>query len=126
MEFYEESYQHDIQRAPYPMPRACCRRCAVLRRSAFGDPVEGEEKYFTTPCYAHSVAVLAKAGYPIEKEVVESGMKALDVSLKDMVAAKASDTHGDFFTWPIVFACECSIVQGNRWRQNAIQDACIR
>ena len=70
------------------------------------DPVEGVEKFFTTPCYAHSVAVLAKAGYPIEKEVVESGMKALDVSLEDMAAAKAPGGHGDFFTWPIVFACE--------------------
>lgn len=70
------------------------------------DPVEKTEKFFTTPCYAHGVAVLAKARYPIEKGVVESGMKALDVSLADMAAAKAPGGHGDFFTWPIVFACE--------------------
>jgi len=70
------------------------------------DPVEKMEKYFTTPCYAHSVAVLAKAGYPIEKQILEGGMKALDVSLSDMVAAKAPGGHGDFFTWPIVFAYE--------------------
>ena len=70
------------------------------------DPVEGVEKYFTTPCYAHSVAVLAKAGYPIDQETVESGMKALDVSLSDLVKGRAAGTHGDFFTWPIVFAYE--------------------
>ncbi len=70
------------------------------------DPVEKAEKYFTTPCYAHSVAVLARAGYPIGKDVVESGMKALDVSLADIAAGKAPGSHGDFFTWPIVFAYE--------------------
>ncbi|TWT80257.1 Unsaturated rhamnogalacturonyl hydrolase YesR [Planctomycetes bacterium CA13] len=70
------------------------------------DPVEGVEKYFTTPCYAHSVAVLAKAGYPIANDVVESGMKALDVALDDMANAKAAGGHGDFFTWPIVLAFE--------------------
>jgi rhamnogalacturonyl hydrolase YesR len=70
------------------------------------DPVEKVEKYFTTPCYAHSVAVLAKTGYPIEREVIESGMKALDAALADMAAGKAPGSHGDFFTWPIVFAYE--------------------
>jgi rhamnogalacturonyl hydrolase YesR len=70
------------------------------------DPVAKVEKFYTTPCYAHSVAVLAKAGYPIGNELIESGMKALDVSLADMAAAKAPGGHGDFFTWPIVFAFE--------------------
>jgi hypothetical protein len=54
------------------------------------DPVEKEERYFTTPCYAHSVAVLAKAGYPIGNDVIESGMKALDVSLADVQGRRQS------------------------------------
>ncbi len=70
------------------------------------DPVEKKEMYFSTPCYAHSVAVLAKAGYPIDEETIESGMKALDVSLTAMVQGRAAGGHGDFFTWPIVFADE--------------------
>ncbi|MCP4785804.1 MAG: hypothetical protein GY903_06595 [Fuerstiella sp.] len=86
------------------------------------DPVQNVEKYFTTPCYAHSIAVLAKAGYPIKPELVESGMKALDVSLADMVAGKADSKHGDFFTWPIMFAYElfdgsASKERKERWSQ---------
>ncbi len=90
------------------------------------DPVEKQEKYFTTPCYAHSVAVLANAGYSIDKETVESGMKALDASLKSIVAGKAAGSHGDFFTWPIVFAYElfqesASQARKEQWQQHLEQ-----
>ncbi|ADE53835.1 glycoside hydrolase family 88/105 protein [Coraliomargarita akajimensis] len=67
------------------------------------DPVENHEKYYATPCYAHSVAVLAKAGYPIGDEIIESGMKALDASLASIGENTARD-HSDFFTWPVVLA----------------------
>jgi rhamnogalacturonyl hydrolase YesR len=70
------------------------------------DPVTKEEQYFTTPCYAHSVAVLVKANYPISKDMIVSGMKALDVSLKDLSEGKAAGGHGDFYTWPALFAYE--------------------
>ena len=50
--------------------------------------------------------MLAKAGYPIETDLIESGMKALDVSLEDMATANAPGSHGDFYTWPIVLAFE--------------------
>lgn len=70
------------------------------------DPVEKAEKYYTTPCYAHSVAVLAKGGHPVGREMAESGMKALDASLAQMVEGKSPDSHGDFFCWPIVLAME--------------------
>jgi rhamnogalacturonyl hydrolase YesR len=69
------------------------------------DPVENVEKYFSTPCYAHCVAVLIKAGYPIDKEIIEGGMKALDVALDDMLAKKRP-THTDFYTLPMVYAYE--------------------
>lgn len=70
------------------------------------DPITKQEMYFTTPCYAHSVAVLAKANYPVSKVMIESGMRALDVSLKDLAGAKAAGGHGDFYTWPALFAYE--------------------
>ena len=70
------------------------------------DPVTKREMYFTTPCYAHSIAALTKANYPISRHTIESGMKALDISLKDLAEAKAAGGHGDFYTWPAVFAYE--------------------
>ena len=68
------------------------------------DPVEKGEKYYTTPCYAHSVAALAASGHTKDAGLIESGMKALDVVLADMAAGKAAGGHGDFFTWPAMFA----------------------
>jgi len=70
------------------------------------DPVEKVEKYFATPCYAHSVAVLAASGHIKDQSLLESGMKALESALADMAAAKAAGGHGDFFTWPAMFAYE--------------------
>lgn len=83
------------------------------------DPVEKAEKYFTTPCYAHSVAVLIKAGYPLDAETVESGMKALDVSLAALAAAEVPDHHADFFTWPLVLACQLLEESAPQARQQA-------
>jgi len=68
------------------------------------DPVEKVEKYYSTPCYAHSVAVLAYAGKISDKGLIESGMKALDVSLQDMYNNKVPGDHGDFYTYPVMFA----------------------
>ncbi len=70
------------------------------------DPVTKKEQYFTTPCYAHSVAALAKAGYPVSSGLIESGKKALDVSLEALAEAKAAGSHGDFYTWPALLAYE--------------------
>lgn len=70
------------------------------------DPMIKKEMQYSTPCYAHCVAVLARAGYPISKELIQSGMKALDVSLEALTQAKAASGHGDFYTWPALFAYE--------------------
>ncbi len=70
------------------------------------DPVAQREMYFTTPCYAHSVAALTKANYALGAAMIESGMKALDVSLGDLAEAKAAGGHGDFYTWPALLAYE--------------------
>ncbi len=68
------------------------------------DPVEKAEKYFSTPCFAHAVAVLAASGHPQDADLIECGMKALDAATADMATATAAGNHGDFFTWPVMFA----------------------
>ncbi len=70
------------------------------------DPVEKIEKYYATPCYAHSVAVLAASGHNTNAELLESGMWAMDVSIDDMAGARAAGGHGDFYTWPVMLAYE--------------------
>ncbi len=70
------------------------------------DPVEKIEKYYATPCYAHAVAVLAASGHNTDAELLDSGMKAMDVSIADMVGASAAGGHGDFYTWPVMLAYE--------------------
>ena len=70
------------------------------------DPVEKVEKYYATPCYAHSVAVLAASGHNADRELLESGMKAMDVSVADMAGATAAGGHGDFYTWPVMLALD--------------------
>jgi hypothetical protein len=70
------------------------------------DPVEEKEMYYATPCYVHSVAVLAASGRVADADLMESGMKALDVSVRDMARSAIPGQHGDFFTWPAMFAHE--------------------
>ncbi|MCP4366653.1 MAG: hypothetical protein GY797_00855 [Deltaproteobacteria bacterium] len=72
------------------------------------DPVDNVEKYYSTPCYAHSVAALvASSCIDKDDQLAISGMKALDVSLTDMANATVKENHGDFYTWPAMFAYEC-------------------
>ena len=71
------------------------------------DPVDQVEKYYTTPCYAHSIAVLVASSYIGKDEVLaQSGIKALEVSLEDMRYARVNGNHGDFYTWPAMLAYE--------------------
>lgn len=70
------------------------------------DPVEKREMYFTTPCYAHSVAVLAASGCTKDPDLIESGMHAMDVVTKDMSKNQSAGSHGDFFTWPVMLAMD--------------------
>ncbi|WP_066631046.1 hypothetical protein [Labilibacter marinus] len=68
------------------------------------DPVRKKELYYTTPCYAHSVSVLASSGYTKDTALIESGMKALDNACGHLKNQWAPGNHGDFFTWPVLFA----------------------
>lgn len=86
------------------------------------DPVEKIEKYYATPCYAHAVAALAASGHTNDTDLIASGMRALDVSLADMVAGDAAGGHGDFYTWPVMLAREmlaefASVEQTAAWTE---------
>jgi rhamnogalacturonyl hydrolase YesR len=85
------------------------------------DPVEKREKYFATPCYAHSVSALAVSGFQADADLVESGMKALDAALDDMATGRPVEKHGDFYTWPMMLAYEnfktiASADRAARWK----------
>jgi rhamnogalacturonyl hydrolase YesR len=58
------------------------------------DPVEKEEKYYATPCYAHAVAVLAHSGHSNDADLIESGMKAQDAATADMASGTAISSPG--------------------------------
>jgi hypothetical protein len=68
------------------------------------DPVKKQEMYYSTPCYAHSVAVLAASGFTNDAELIESGMKALDIVTEDMANNQSAGQHGDFYTYPVMLA----------------------
>ena len=70
------------------------------------DPVRKEEFAFTTPCYAHAVATLAASGFNTDPVLLDSGRKAMDVAIADMVAGKCANNHGDFYTYPVMLALE--------------------
>ncbi|WP_299547795.1 hypothetical protein [Seonamhaeicola sp.] len=71
------------------------------------DPVDKVEKYYTTPCFAHAVgALVASASISIDDHLAKMGIKALDISLTDMVNASVNGDHGDFYTWPVMLAYE--------------------
>jgi rhamnogalacturonyl hydrolase YesR len=70
------------------------------------DPVAKREMYFATPCYAHAVAALATANHPAAGDLLESGMKALDISIASLAGNRTTGSHGDFYTWPVMFAYE--------------------
>jgi len=87
------------------------------------DPVENVEKYYTTPCFAHSVSVLVSSNsIKIDNDLAISGMKALDIALTDMVNATVNGNHGDFYTWPVMLAYNTykpfvSDAQLNSWNE---------
>ena len=67
------------------------------------DPVEKTEKYYSTPCFAHAVAVLSAAGRG-DAALREAGMRAMDAAVASMAAGNGVGGHGDFFTWPLMLA----------------------
>jgi hypothetical protein len=67
------------------------------------DPVEHREWQYATPCYAAAVAALAHAGRA-DADLLESGLRAMDASVAAIAAYRPADSHGDFFTYPVMTA----------------------
>ncbi|MBN1308287.1 MAG: hypothetical protein JXA18_10250 [Chitinispirillaceae bacterium] len=68
------------------------------------DPVIGREHQYATPCFAHAVAVLCGSGFLDDATLLQAGIKALDASIGHMLRDDVPDSHGDFFTVPMMFA----------------------
>ncbi len=64
------------------------------------DPVLNREDKFSSPAYAHCVSVLFKSGYaPLaDTALLNSGIRAMTVSISEMTGNTVPDSHGDFFT----------------------------
>lgn len=83
------------------------------------DPVIKKEVQYATPCYAHAISVLAKAGELTDADLIESGMLAMDRAVLAMVTNNAPDHHGDFFTWPVMLALTAfkDVAPADRWEK---------
>jgi hypothetical protein len=68
------------------------------------DPLKGREFQYSTPCFAHAVAVLCGSGFIKDDALLQAGIKAMDASIKHMVNNTCPDGHGDFFTVPMMLA----------------------
>jgi hypothetical protein len=69
------------------------------------------------------VAALVAAGYPVDKELIESGMRAMDIVTDDMAKNKSAYNHADFYTWPVMLAFRlyegvASSERLTKWRNN--------
>lgn len=91
-------------------------------RGAIIDPVQKIEWQYSTPCYALSVAVLHASGYNKDPKLLESGTKAMDVSVNAMNTYKCAHNHGEFYLQPVMlaldlFARALPVEKINEWRQ---------
>ncbi|MBN2037486.1 MAG: hypothetical protein JW768_12155 [Chitinispirillaceae bacterium] len=68
------------------------------------DPVIGREHQYATPCFAHAVAVLCGSGFINDATLLQAGIKAMDASIGHMLRDDVPDSHGDFFTVPMMLA----------------------
>lgn len=70
------------------------------------DPVQKIEWQYSTPCYALSVALLHATGWNKDPRMLESGVKAMDVSVNAMNAYKCAHKHGEFYLQPVMLALD--------------------
>ncbi|HAO99675.1 MAG TPA: hypothetical protein DCQ83_06480 [Fibrobacteres bacterium] len=92
-----------LSRADYlPLINSITRALQKMQASngAIIDPVLNREDKFSSPAYAHCVSVLFKSGYaPLtDTAFLNSGMRAMTLSISEMTGNTVPDSHGDFFT----------------------------
>jgi hypothetical protein len=68
------------------------------------DPLKGREFQYSTPCFAHAVAVLCGSGFITDNTLLQAGIKAMDAAIAHMLNNDVPDGHGDFFTVPLMHA----------------------
>ncbi len=78
------------------------------------DPVKKVEYHYATPCYAHAAAVLVASGADRSSDMLDSAMRALDVTTSDLHdrclkkvgnIARGSDVNtSDFYARPVMGA----------------------
>jgi hypothetical protein len=68
------------------------------------DPFMHKEVQYSTPCYAWAAAALVMSGR--DTNMIDSTVRALDISLEELSTGHAADGHSDFFTFPCMFAYE--------------------
>lgn len=84
---------------------AVFRRCQDAS-GAIIDPVMRIEWQYSTPCYALSVALLHASGYNLDPGLLESGVKAMELSVKEMHEYRCAHNHGEFFAQPVMLALD--------------------
>ncbi|MDB6058064.1 MAG: hypothetical protein JWO95_1908 [Verrucomicrobiales bacterium] len=67
------------------------------------DPFLEKEFQYSTPCYAWAATALVVAG---ETNLLESASLALECALTELAENRPAMRHGDFFTFPVMFAYE--------------------
>jgi len=70
------------------------------------DPVEKIEWQYSTPCYALSVALLVASGYNREPALLDSGVRAMALSVDEMHEYRTAHNHGEFFIQPVMLALD--------------------
>lgn len=80
--------------------------CQDMSTGAIIDPVYKIEWQYSTPCYALSVGLLAYTGYLEDADLIKSGIKALDCSVREMHENRCAHHHGEFFIQPVMLALD--------------------
>lgn len=70
------------------------------------DPSYKIEWQYSTPSYALSVGLLNLTGFIHDEELLLSGIKALDWSIKAMNENRTAQNHGEFYIQPIMLAMD--------------------
>jgi hypothetical protein len=70
------------------------------------DPQQNIEWQYSTPCYALSVALLHCAGFNNDPLLLESGVKAMDLSVTQMNEYRCAHNHGEFYLQPVMMALD--------------------
>ncbi|HBK41710.1 hypothetical protein [Proteiniphilum sp. UBA1028] len=70
------------------------------------DPVYKIEWQYSTPCYALSVGLLSATKFMDDRELLASGIQALDCAISEFHENRCAHHHGEFFIQPLMLALD--------------------